>query len=134
MTQITITINLSDLVDVINNSKNPEAAQHLLSGGSKQDLSKIGDYDLLVHRIIERTRREDGEELTLEAVVIAEKYDPWRDEVHYKFFEGDRDAIPYHSITGTISWNGWRALKVMDYAGKYAGNWADAEEALPSID
>jgi hypothetical protein len=127
MTQITITINLSDLVDVINNSKNPEVCKHLLSGGSMQDLVKFGDHDRFLHKVISRTRREDGEELTLEAIVTLENYNPWKDEVTYRFYEGDREAIPYHSHTGTISWDGWRSLPTANYGA----DWSDAKPGLP---
>ena len=116
MTTITITVNLSDLVDVINNSNNPEVCKHLLSGGSMQDLVKFGDHDRFLHKVISRTRRENGEELTLEAVVTLENYNPWKDEVTYRFYEGDREAIPYHSHTGTISWDGWRSLPNADFS------------------
>ena len=115
MTTITITVNLSDLVDVINNSNNPMVCKHLLCGGSMQDLVKFGDHDRFLHKVISRTKTHDGEELTLEAVVILENYNPWKDEVTYKYYEGDKDALHYRSMTGTTSWNGWLSLPTAEY-------------------
>jgi len=102
-----------------------------------QDLVKFGDHDRFLHKIISRTRREDGEELTLEAVVTLENYNPWKDEVTYRFHEGDREAIPYHSHTGTISWDAWRSLPTAEYGLDWSEaaaplapdvkNWGDVE-------
>ena len=120
MTTITITVNLSDLVEVINNSNNPMVAKHLLSGGSMQDLVKFGDHDRFLHKLVKRTMT-DGTEL--EAVVIVETYDPWTDRVTLKFYEGDKEALRWNK---TIGWEEWLNLPTAEYRA----DWSDAAEPL----
>jgi hypothetical protein len=124
MTTITITVNLSDLVDVINNSNTPMVCKHLLCGGSMQDLVKFGDHDRFLHKLVKRVMT-DGTEL--EAVVILESYDPWTDKVTLKLYEGDKEALRWNRIIG---WEEWLNLPTVDYSPK----WGDeAEPSIPSV-
>lgn len=121
MTTITITVNLSDLVDVINNSNNPMVCKHLLSGGSMQDLAKFGDHDRFLHKVITRTMTDGS---TAEAVIIVESYDPWTDQCTIKFYEGDKDA--FHWGTRKMPWHEWCSLPTAEYGL----DWTDAAPAL----
>lgn len=109
MTTITITVNLSDLVDVINNSNNPMVCKHLLCGGSMQDLVKFGDHDRFLHKVMKRVMT-DGTEI--EAIVIIESYNAWTDKVTLKLYEGDREALRWNK---TISWEEWLNLPTAEY-------------------
>lgn len=111
MTQIAITINLSDLVDVINNSNNPEVCKHLLCGGDARNLHKkyTSEGDYYSHKILRRTMTDGS---TAEAVVIIESYDPWTDHVTIKFYEGDKDA--FYWLTRKMPWHEWCSLPNAD--------------------
>lgn len=128
---ITITINLSDLVDVINNSNNPMVCKHLLCGGSMQDLVKFGNHDRFLHKIMRRVMT-DGTEL--EAIVIIENYDAWTDKVTLKLYEGDKEALRWNK---TIGWEEW--LNLPTHQVSYAvtdcdvENWGEVETPEPIV-
>ena len=111
MTNITITINLSDLVDVINNSNNPMVAKHLLSGGSMDKFQKYGDQDRFVHKILRHTKKDGS---TAEATIVIESYDPWTERVTVKFYEGDKDA--FYWLNRQMPWHEWCSLPTADYS------------------
>jgi hypothetical protein len=107
MTTVTITINLSDLVDVVNNSKNPEVCKHLLSGGPLNDLNKMltEEGKFYTHRII--WEKKDGKKTDNFIILQATGYDIWRDEVSIKVLQ-HHDKIYCHN---SYSWSAWCAME-----------------------
>ena len=106
MNNITITVNLSDLVDVINNSKNPEVCQHIMSGGNLKDLDKrCQAVEYYTNRII--WGRKDGEKTDDFTMLKAIGYDIWKDEVRVGVIH--RSDKVYHR--SEYSWREWCNLE-----------------------
>lgn len=125
MTPITITINLSDLVDVINNSNNPMVAKHLLSGGSMDKFQKYGEQDRFQHKILRRTMTDGS---IAEATVVIESYDPWTEQVEIKFYEGNKDA--FYWLNRKMPWHEWCSLPTADYSA----TWSDDAPSPVDLD
>lgn len=105
MTTVTITINLSDLVDVVNNSNNPEVCKHILSGGQLKDLSKMYHDDFYQHRII--WEKKDGKKTDNFVILSATRYDVWLDRVYVKAL-AENSKIYWQ---GYYTWNAWCAME-----------------------
>ena len=107
MTNITITISLSDLVDVVNNSKSPEVCKHLLAGGHLMDLDKKykHTHDFFTHRII--WDKKDGQKTDNFVMLQAIAYNPWEDSVTARVLEKNGDM--YYRTE--YSWSAWCVLE-----------------------
>jgi hypothetical protein len=107
MTTVTITINLSDLVDVVNNSNNPEVCKHLLAGGQLNDLNKMyaEEGEFYTHRII--WEKKDGKKTDNFVILKATSYDVWLDRVYVKTLEENSKVCWYSYYT----WNSWCAMQ-----------------------
>ena len=107
MTTVTITINLSDLVDVVNNSRNPEVCKHLLSGGQLMDMDQRikNEGKFFTHKII--WARKDGKKTDDFVILEAVDYNIWEDEVKVKAIEKN-DKVYHHN---SYSWSAWCAME-----------------------
>lgn len=125
MTTVTITINLSDLVDVVNNSNNPAVAKHLLSGGQLNDLNKMHSDDFYRHRII--WEKKDGKKTDNFVILHAKSYDPWLDRVYVKALE-ENSKVCWHSYYTWHAWCNMEEAQGDEYALMYI------EEPEPTTD
>lgn len=107
MTTVTITLNLSDLVDVVNNSKNPEVCKHLLSGGHINDLNKMYREEgaFYTDRII--WEKKDGEKTDNFVILRATGYDIWKDELYVKALE-ENSKVYWRTY---YTWDAWCAME-----------------------
>lgn len=105
MTTVTITINLSDLVDVVNNSKNPEVCKHLLSGGQLVDLNRMYHDDYYLHKII--WEKKDGKKTDNFVILKATGYDIWKDELYVKALQ-ENSKVCWYSY---YRWDAWCAME-----------------------
>lgn len=105
MTTVTITLNLSDLVDVVNNSNNPEVCKHILAGGSIKDLDKMYHNEYYHHKII--WEKKDGKKTDNFVILQATGYNVWEDKVTVKALQKN-DKI-YHQ--DSYHWRHWLTME-----------------------
>ena len=107
MTTVTITINLSDLVDVVNNSNNPTVAKHLLAGGHINDLNKMYREEgaFYTDRII--WEKKDGKKTDNFVILKATGYNIWKDEVYVKAYE-ENSKVYWRTY---YTWDAWCAME-----------------------
>jgi len=130
MKKVTIEINLSDLVDVINNSKNPQVCKQLLAGGDVRDLDKryTDEGDYYKHRII--WEKKDGKKTDTFVMLKAIGHNIWEDTIIARVFE--RSGEMYYRTE--YSWSAWCSLEEVqgdEFAladeNPYEANWGDVE-------